>query len=116
MRPFLPAGNWVGIEWIPSGSRLMPVLGELVLCRSTEGTWVVHRVVGEKDDGTAKFVIKGDASFSCEEFAGKQIWGKVKAIRTQPSKKELVFHLNRLDRWIARSSYWSAHYEGIRSI
>jgi hypothetical protein len=109
MCPFLPEGNWVGIEWLAPESASEPALGEIVLSRADDGTWTVHRVVGKKG---SFFFIKGDASRSCETLDRNHVWARVKAIRPAGSFVGIRFRPGRLDRWIARVSYLSARLEG----
>lgn len=105
MRPFLDSGNWVGVEWLKKeDTSCSPKLGELVLCRNREGTWVLHRVIGVPTLKEMCWVVKGDASLTAERFTSEELWGKVIAFRRHENGRAETWRCQFLDRWIARLS------------
>ncbi len=105
MRPFLDSGNWVGVEWLKQeDAHSAPRLGELVLCRNSEGTWVLHRVVSTPSLKKNSWMVKGDASLIAESFSAAELWGRVVAFRREENGREMKWQCRALDRWIAYCS------------
>jgi hypothetical protein len=86
-------------------------LGDVVIGRDSDRTWIVHRVVRTNAPSTG-VVIKGDYALASDCLSRDQVWGKVVALRRHDSGREIQLTTSRLDRWIARLSYDStrSHY------
>ena len=94
MRPFLNPGDFISVDWKHPQS---PSLGDLVLGKSGE-LWIIHRMIGMKNKN---FLIKGDASFVCEEMTENEIWGKVIAWKKSGTDRIFTHNKNSLDIIIA---------------
>lgn len=101
MSPVLRTGDLIGVQWHDGRGDARPSPGELVLGRTSDNVWLVHRLVRAEPDGC--FVLKGDASMATERLAPHEIWGRVVAVQTsQRPPREL--RNTWLDRAIAALS------------
>ena len=104
MYPFLQPGELIGIRWLKTKEKLNLKLGDLVLGRSEDQTWVVHRVIRLiYNDRIEPFPywIKGDRAIVKDELSKYQVWGKVIGIQIKNHQTPFFFKPNSLDRCIA---------------
>lgn len=106
MMPFLSSGSWVGVEWLRGGTAR---IGELVLCRSAEGDWILHRVVRVPTKRNNLWMIKGDAARIVEAYREDELWGRVVAIRRTISGETIFLSPAPVDRAIAFFSLGSVN-------
>lgn len=98
MSPFLLEGEGIAVDWTAAPASLK--VGDVVLGRAADRSWIVHRVV---DADGARVVTKGDAAFAVDDLVADAYWAKVVAVRTA-SRGERGFRAGALDRAIARVS------------
>lgn len=113
MGPFLRPGSHIEVEWFARASDANPLIGDLVLCRSSAGTWIFHRLLGKDAQDESRWVVKGDAGFLSETFEAGEIWGRAVSIRAPSGGKPVPFRRNFLDRLIARVSFSSLRHGGL---
>lgn len=94
MHPFLREGESVGVEWIDSSLNYTPQTGELILGRSSDGSWVVHRVTGPG------LKSKGDRSFAWDDFNANQVWGRVVSVKSELASTPRPLQVTPVDRLI----------------
>ncbi len=97
MRPLLRPSDRIGVHWA-SGPLTEAQLGEIIVARSPDRTWIVHRCVAPEVP-----LLKGDASQVFDRLPSHTIWGQVRALQPKCGPP-IKLTTGRLDRWIARLS------------
>lgn len=100
MSPLLAPDSWVEVDLESAPSKAFEV-GQIVVCREPNGTFLVHRLVDKDRDG--RFAIKGDVTYGVDYFSEDQIWGTVKGFKTGEAVPKII-ELSLLDRIIAKLS------------
>ncbi len=111
MEPCLPEGAWIGVRWFGEDRpEPEPEVGEIVLCRSKEGHWLVHRIVRKEQ---SRWLVKGDAAFVTDSFSKQEMWGRAVLVRGTDSGPSRPVRTGLLDRVIAHLSYLSLRRPGL---
>ncbi len=103
MRPFIEAGDLLGVRWDQGGNFK---LGDILLARAAAKPWIVHRLVGYDRKTSGRLLVKGDAAYVFETFAPELVWGHIIAIRRKGSARVCFWRVSWLDRAIAHLSRW----------